>query len=218
MEQNSLIMKQILVITLLCITTPALAQEVYLGLSAGPAKRFDANKPKATRSLNIIEKGVFVRVNTNRKLSFIGSIHHYGRTVVENNPYFAHIRIDYLKDRFDYLEYRYGIEYSLTPKRLHDKVGINQYAGIQLAHRNYYNTVRYELGDGLNNVASEQYFAVLGGLTYTVTYNIGKLHLGINTSAMLGHNDFRHDPWGRDELIRPSSILSANLRIGYRIN
>lgn len=216
-------MKKLFFYCIMLVSTTAYSQEIYLGLSGGPAKRFSGNNPNNIISANIVEKGVYLRFNTNKRLSFMGSMSHFGNTsfIYDAMIFDVDYSIDYIKERLDYLEFRYSVQYNISPKMLKAR-NIDQYVGLQLANRNnklsdqYYITDR----DGQKSDYTRIYslFEYLGGLSYSVTYSLPRVQIGINTSVMVGDKDFTKFP--RPYLINeqyPSSILSANINIGYKL-
>lgn len=212
-------MKYLFVCVSILLSTTSIAQEVFFGLAGGPAKRFSSNNPNNVTSAEVLEKGMYFRLNTNGNISFTGYVLHHGNnTIITDAIVFdADYTVDYVKESLNCLEFRYGIQYNITPKRLKAS-HINQYVGLQVANRNSVLTDKYYIDDNgkrSNYVVREGQFEYLGGFSYTITYSPSRFQIGINTSIMVGDKDF--SKWGTSYIYPgyPSSILSASLFIGY---
>ena len=214
-------MKNLSVCVLILLSTTSIAQEVFLGITGGPAKRFSSNSPNNIASVEILEKGIYFRLNTNKNISFSGFVLHHGNNTILTDAVVFDVdyTVDYVNVDFNYLEFRYGIQYDITPKRLEAK-RINQYIGLQVANRNSMLSDKYYIdynGKKSNYVFRQHQFEYLGGFSYTIIYTPSRLQIGINASIMAGDKDF--SKWGNAYICPgyPSSILSANVCIGYRL-
>lgn len=203
----------------LLISATTNAQNIFIGLNHNKTLRFSGNRPKEAPTTRYNDEGIFFRLNTNKKWSFGGSINYYGKTSYHGPAIIFDGAQELVarRRRHEYLEFRYTIQYNITPKKL-VKSGIKQHIGLQLANRNslltdkHYYIERNSLEYYKNPVHKIDY---MGGISYTLSYQQKRLAAFCTTSVMISDKDFGLFVLNYANELDPASSLSINIGIGY---